>query len=272
MSALVACHGGVVCELRSVFHDEVMLTSLLSGLASFAFVSSLCLVLERHPSLKRFRAQPYQPNDGRLTSTEWRDALRVSAWNAFVVHWPVSILAFWFYRNVTGHGTSLTTATVVSQLAFCTGFVELWFYLSHWMLHANKWLFVKVHKMHHRFTYPSSICALYAHWFEFIVCNQMGVVFGPVLLGCHPHVTRAWFALALASTAIAHSGFVFAGATRVDASHHDLHHEFLRCNYGVIGLCDWVFRTDASHRGFTAVKADKLGRVTDVACEKRTAS
>jgi sterol desaturase/sphingolipid hydroxylase (fatty acid hydroxylase superfamily) len=101
------------------------------------------------------------------------------------------------------------------------------------------------------------VCALNAHWFEFIFGNQLGVILGPVLIGCHPYVTRAWIAIAIASTAVSHSGFVF-GTMHIDAAHHDLHHEFFRCNYGVIGLCDWLLKTDASVLGFMPDKTEKL--------------
>ncbi len=242
----------------AAFCDHEMLASLSCGFASFASVALSCFALERCRAFRRFRAQPYKPNEGRLTNAEWWEALRVSAWNALVVHWPVNVVAFWLYRNVIGHGTELTITSVVGQLAFCLLFVEVWFYTSHIALHS-KLLYRRVHKTHHRFTYPSAVCALYAHWFEFVVGNQLGVVLGPVLIGCHPYVTRAWLALALGGTALAHSGFVVATAAGnlFDASHHDLHHEFFHCNYGVLGLCDWLLRTDASYRGYIDAKAEK---------------
>jgi sterol desaturase/sphingolipid hydroxylase (fatty acid hydroxylase superfamily) len=249
----------IATVVAAAFHDDELWTSGSCGFVSFLSVSFICFLLEKCQALKRFRAQPYKPNEGRLTNTEWWEAFRISAFNLLAVHWPIDMLAFWYYRHVSGHGTLLTPTSFISELALCILFVEVWFYFSHRLLHCS-WFYKKVHKQHHRFTYPSAVCAVYAHWFEFAFGNQIGVVFGPALLGCHPYVCRTWLALALGNTSIAHSGFVFADSLHLDAWHHDLHHEFFKCNYGVLGLCDWLFKTDASDYGFTDAKKDKVQR------------
>jgi sterol desaturase/sphingolipid hydroxylase (fatty acid hydroxylase superfamily) len=216
--------------LGAIF-DAEMWSSYACALASFVLVCVACFVAEKLPIR---RAQPWRPNGGRLTNAEWFAAARVAAANALVAHLPVNVLAFWYYRHVSGHGTSLAPATVAAELCFCAAFVEVWFYATHRALHTP-WLYARVHKIHHRFAYPSAVCGLYAHWLEFALANQLGVVGGPVLVGCHPVTTRVWLSLALANVALSHAGFGFGD--------HDAHHETFQSNYGVFGACDRLFGT-----------------------------
>lgn len=48
---------------------------------------------------------------------------------------------------------------------------EILFFYSHWLCHANKFLYQKVHKIHHLHSAPFAITADYAHWFEEIFVN-----------------------------------------------------------------------------------------------------
>ena len=184
MYTLSDCSGNIACEATSALFDYDVLASVVISSTSFMFVSLIFFVFEKFSTLKRFRAQPYKPNDGQLTNYEWWIAFRVSMRNLLVVQWPVTVLTSWYHRRVSGYGTSLSPMIVLFELAFCILFVEIWFYFSHRMLHRH-WWFTRVHKQHHRFTYPSAICALHTHWFEFIFSNQLGVALGPVLIGCH---------------------------------------------------------------------------------------
>jgi sterol desaturase/sphingolipid hydroxylase (fatty acid hydroxylase superfamily) len=230
-AALGAALGAGLDAALDAISDAEMWSSYACALASFVLVCVACFVAEKLPIR---RAQPWRPNGGRLTNAEWLAAARVAAANALVAHLPVNALAFWHYRHVSGHGTSLDVTTVAAELCFCAAFVEVWFYATHRALHTP-WLYARVHKVHHRFAYPSAVCGLYAHWLEFALANQLGVVGGPVLVGCHPLTTRVWLSLALANVALSHAGFGFGD--------HDAHHETFQSNYGVFGACDKLFGT-----------------------------
>mmetsp|Transcript_6735 Transcript_6735/g.12033 ORF Transcript_6735/g.12033 Transcript_6735/m.12033 type:complete len:142 (+) Transcript_6735:692-1117(+) len=85
---------------------------------------------------------------------------------------------------------------------------------------------------------PAAVCATYAHPFEFVVGNLMGVALGPVLTNSHPYTAYGWFVLTLVSTCGSHSGYGFLGAEK-----HDEHHEFFDWNFGVGPVCDQLFGT-----------------------------
>jgi len=248
--------------VRRVFvegvQDPEQLWVIACAFSGFLGVSTMCYILEKFRLCENCRIQPYKPNEGHLSDKEWCEALRVSLFNACVVAVPVGSASMWYWRNVSGFGTELSVQSFVWQLVCCVLFIEVWFYWTHRLLHVT-WFYKRVHKFHHRFTYPSAVCAMYAHWFEFSFGNQIGVVMGPALIGAHPYVGRLWVFICLANTSIAHSGFSFV-ADVLDGMHHDLHHEFFKCNYGVTGLCDWLFGTDASDFRFDVAKADKLRR------------
>ena len=48
---------------------------------------------------------------------------------------------------------------------------EVLFFYTHWLCHANVFLYQKVHKIHHLHSAPFAITADYAHWFEEILVN-----------------------------------------------------------------------------------------------------
>lgn len=114
--------------------------------------------------------------------------------------------------------------------------VDFWFYWTHRLLHA-KALYGPFHKMHHKFTAPCSMAAVYAHPLEYIVGNVGGVALGPFITNCHPYSAYFWYWFALQSTCFSHSGY-----RCLNAHNHDAHHEFFNYNFGN-ALSDVVFGT-----------------------------
>ena len=70
---------------------------------------------------------------------------------------------------------------------------------------------------------------------------------GPLLLGSHVTLLYAWSVVTIFNVSLHHCGHEVPldEAPRLGSmSHqHDYHHKATRANYGVIGICDWLFGT-----------------------------
>jgi methylsterol monooxygenase len=94
--------------------------------------------------------------------------------------------------------------TCAVQLAGFGLATEAYFYYTHRLLHHPK-LYLHLHKVHHRFTYPIALECLYFHPVESVM--QLGtVMLGPLLLGSHVTMLWAWEAVALLNIALHHAG------------------------------------------------------------------
>ncbi|KAF9887718.1 hypothetical protein FE257_009671 [Aspergillus nanangensis] len=117
---------------------------------------------------------------------------------------------------------------------------EILFYYAHRFLH-QPYFYVRIHKLHHRFTAPIALAAQFAHPIEQIFANALPISLPPQLLGSHVLTFWVYLAYELVNTATVHSGYDFF---HDKAKMHDLHHEKFNLNYGSIGLLDWLHGTD----------------------------
>ncbi|KZV99527.1 sterol desaturase [Exidia glandulosa HHB12029] len=125
------------------------------------------------------------------------------------------------------------------DLALCVLLREVLFYYSHRALH-HRFVYAKVHKLHHRFTAPIALAAQYAHPIEHFVANIAPIAIPPQMLRVHIVTMWTFVALELVTATVVHSGYdFFAGVARM----HDLHHEAFNVNFGSIGLLDRLHGT-----------------------------
>merc|ERR1740121_924329 len=62
---------------------------------------------------------------------------------------------------------------------------EVLFFHAHRFLHENKRMYAAIHKLHHTWTSPVSLVAIYCHPLEHILSNLTPILAGPLLLGSH---------------------------------------------------------------------------------------
>jgi lathosterol oxidase len=118
---------------------------------------------------------------------------------------------------------------------------DVWFYLSHVMLHWP-WLFRRVHRIHHeRVTGLRWPDAYHGHWFE-SVFQGAGFLL-PLMLGVGWGM-EAWPGWVAAVVFVNARGMARHDARLVDwiGDHHVVHHRDPKVNYGEVWL-DWLFRT-----------------------------
>jgi len=145
------------------------------------------------------------------------------------------------------------TETFLSLLFFglCA---EVYFFHVHWALHHPR-LYPHVHKVHHEFTYPCALECIYFHPIESVL-NFGVVASGPLLLGSHVTLFYLFIVIGVANVLIHHCGHevpldsppFFGSMTH----QHDYHHKVFNRNFGVIGICDWLYGTRAGYDEYHA--------------------
>lgn len=129
-------------------------------------------------------------------------------------------------------------------------FIYLDDFLYYWMhraLHTNRFLYKKVHGVHHRVFVPWAITAHYMHPIEFVLTGSLALL-GPVLLGAHVVTVWIWIAFRQWEAAEGHCGYSFPWNPSHlipfygGVEYHDFHHAKFHGNYsGFLGYLDGIF-------------------------------
>jgi methylsterol monooxygenase len=131
------------------------------------------------------------------------------------------------------------TATLTRDACIYLVVEEVIFFYVHRWLHENKFMYAKVHKLHHTWTAPISFVAIYCHPFEHIASNIIPLLAGPILCGSHAAAVSTFASVGYIHTLAVHSGYWFCD----DNGMHDVHHEKFNVNFGVTGVLDSVYGT-----------------------------
>ena len=141
----------------------------------------------------------------------------------------------WHYFKYTQYDcaqiyiTSLPTKQIIKSellspltLTFMTNFQDLFNPLPLSRLFHHPRIYRHIHKIHHEWTAPIGIVAIYAHPLEHLMSNLGPIILGPLVMGSHIATAWMWFALALMTTINTHSGYHLPFMPSPEA--HDFHH------------------------------------------------
>lgn len=179
---------------------------------------------------------------------EKRDKYPPSAWKIISAIW-ISLLnqliglfvAIWIIPFCLTE-SELGWFDIIARMIFHGLIGDQWFYWTHRLMH-RRWLYSKIHYIHHQWTYPMAIRTIYAHPIEHIVCNLGAIAIGPLIWPTNQLFMTLWVVVATFNAVLGHSGL---NLPLTSVEKHDLHHRFLNCNYGTVGLSDYVYGTQGS--------------------------
>ena len=147
------------------------------------------------------------------------------------IYTPLYIIPYQFYP------VPLSTSHIIWQLPTIVLLTDVIFYICHRYFHLNKFLYNKIHVIHHEYDPPIASAALYAHPIEHICINLSSTVFPMFIVRANLTVSIIWTIISSVNVVIAHSG------TWKDDP-HTAHHRYKTCNYGVgMLLMDKIFKT-----------------------------
>ncbi|KAF7170381.1 hypothetical protein CNMCM6106_005110 [Aspergillus hiratsukae] len=112
--------------------------------------------------------------------------------------------------------------------------------LSHW-----PWFYKHIHRVHHEFQAPIGFVAGYIHPIESEINGGAPLYVPLALRRAHMLSYMVFFFGTVFYVVLDHTGYLFLGNARA----HDLHHERVNCNFGTIGLLDWVHGTTPKDGG-----------------------
>ena len=218
----------------------VLSTTFINTFVSWGLsIPYLFLDIYRKPEfLQQYKIQKVYPilNNSKCNHIRLIKTAKLVLCNQLIVTPMVS----YFLYDIINYNNYISLYTILRDIVISTLMVEIFFYYSHRILHLP--IFYRtIHSIHHEYTAPVAISALYSHPIEYIFSNIIPVFIGPYLCGSHIYTILLWETIAILNTTIVHSGYNFLFL--IDSNKHDIHHSSYKYNFGVLNILDKIHGT-----------------------------
>lgn len=177
----------------------------------------------------------WRPAPAILTTEELRAAIGTVIINQFGVTLPLAVM---FRHDIACTSEQSSVVVMLMYLAVMLLAEEVMFYYIHRVLHEPKFYFA-IHRLHHHYIHPVALTALATHPLEHLLLNVLPIVASAHYLHVPANVVQLWTVLATVNAVLAHCGYRTLDAT----GFHDLHHKYIRGNFGFLGLMDYLHGT-----------------------------
>ncbi len=213
----------------------------------------LYLYYKRRPQfLYRYKIQDHGEGEGHRVPLS--KSVRMVLINQFLGTLPY-LVGVVFFMQWIGYSEAVTVPAwwvITLKLIGMILLQDLFFFLNHYWMHRNKWLYKHVHSQHHRYRESIAIATHYVHYIEHIIGNLFPVFIGAMILLPHPFTVLFWILLIVVNALHNHSGFAFPYLSY--SVHHDWHHYYVNSSYSSIGLMDKLFGTDKPFETMIEIK------------------
>lgn len=253
-------HVELWAAIVKTFPGDWMLFLLLPSMSVVIYwINGLVLLLidtiVRPEVLQTYKIQKGQTFD----KAQLGRVIRNIIFNQIFVIFPFSISVA-YIKRFTGFGPylSLELPDYRERCVHLIGFIlvdEFLFYYAHRLLHHRSF-YAKFHKLHHEFSSPIGLTAMYCHPVEMLVANVIPLFMGTVLFSSHLYMVLGWVVFGVLGTQTHHCGYHWPWMGFCDhPSFHDFHHEKFTCNFGSLTWLDKLHGTDKPWVEFNKGKA-----------------
>ena len=229
----------------NIINNHIFITSILIIVINiFAFLHSYLFVKLKIGNSTRIQKKEVRPDLNYLISHTPRFLVNVIS----LILLSGAGLYFFYDYIIDTNKISIVHIVIPVFIIFIID--DVFFYFVHRLIHVNKFLYKKIHRIHHEANMPIAVDYIYAHPLEWMV-GYIGPFIGILLYG-GISIYTFWLYLIIRNmheifihSGINSSSFLykiirFAGNNK----HHDLHHEKYNYNYAsTFIIWDYIFKT-----------------------------
>ncbi|KAI9298636.1 hypothetical protein K502DRAFT_339290 [Neoconidiobolus thromboides FSU 785] len=252
-SILLQFKGQELWDMLSSKFDSftlLIIGSYLSALLSYFVSSFIFYIIDIYypTNYSQYKIQKCK----KEAIKDYKKALPVVLFNYVLITLPCSSLVHYLFHPISPRYSSFeqakeyynqvpTSWIFLKDLVICLLIAEIGFYYIHRLLH-HPLFYTRFHKLHHEFTAPIGLAAVYVTVTEFVFSNLLPVTIGPLILRSHPLTIYFWLIFVNFNTVTVHSGYDLPYLRPAKA--HDYHHEKFNYVFGLLGILDRLHKTD----------------------------